>query len=562
VNTNNSAGAIAKFLTIGTPLVSIFLLIGVGTDPVNVTKLFALGGLASGVIGIIVFIALKREKQLSKWHLIISTLFLVAMLNSVLQSPSPFLQNFFGVYGRNNGFATYFLFLCLFIAATIQLPRDSYKKIIFGLFFAGITNILYCAWVLLFGDFVGWHNPYKKILGLLGNPDFISAFLGMTVVGFIAYSLKPGLPNRFRLTLYSLSVIALIEIKSSHAIQGLAVTAIGIGIIGFFYIRSLGLSRLITASYIGLSSVVGFFALLGALQHGPLSFIHKRSVSLRGSYWHAGLEMGWQNPLSGVGMDSYGDWYRRTRPPQALIDLPGVNVMSNVAHNVVIDFFAFGGFPLLLTYLALLGLTANSIVRYIRMTKVYDPVFVSLTSVWIAYQAQSFISINQIGLAIWGWVLGGAVISYTKVVSQTGEDRLGSKNRRINAQVSYFSPMLAGGIGVVIGCFIFSGPLAQDVRWFSATKSMEVAQVEKALESQFLNPVGSTRYLEAVDLFYRSGLQDKALEYSRKAVIYNPEYFDLWRQMYGLDNTPPKERSIALRKMKLLDPLNPDVTQK
>jgi hypothetical protein len=272
--------------------------------------------------------------------------------------------------------------------------------------------------------------------------------------------------------------------------------------------------------------------------------------------------MGWQNPLSGVGMDSYGDWYRRTRPPQALIDLPGVNVMSNVAHNVVIDFFAFGGFPLLLTYLALLALTANSIIRYIRITKAYDPVFVSLTSVWIAYQAQSFISINQIGLAIWGWVLGGAVISYTKIVSQTGEDPLSSKNRRINTQVSYFSPMLAGGIGVVIGCFIFSGPLAQDVRWFSATKSMDVAQVEKALESQFLNPVGSTRYLEAVDLFYRSGLQDKALEYSRKAVIYNPEYFDLWRQMYGLDNTPPEERSIALRKMKLLDPLNPDVTQK
>lgn len=562
MNTNNSAGAIAKFLTIGTPLVSIFLLIGVGTDPVNVTKLFALGGLGSGVIGIVVFIALKREKRLSKWHLIFSTLFLVAMLNSVLQSSSPFLQNFFGVYGRNNGFATYFLFLCLFIAATIQLPRDSYKKIIFGLFFAGITNILYCAWVLLFGDFVGWHNPYKKILGLLGNPDFISAFLGMTVVGFIAYSLRPGLPTRFRLTLYSLSVIALVEIKSSHAIQGLAVTAIGIGIIGFFYLRSLGLNRLITASYIGVSSIVGFFALMGALQRGPLSFIYKRSVSLRGSYWHAGLEMGWQNPLSGVGMDSYGDWYRRTRPPQALIDLPGVNVMSNVAHNVVIDFFAFGGFPLLLTYLALLGLTANSIVKYIRMTKAYDPVFVSLASVWIAYQAQSFISINQIGLAIWGWVLGGAVISYTKVVSQSGEDPLNSKSRRINAQVSYFSPMLAGGIGVVIGCFIFSGPLAQDVRWFSATKSMDVAQVEKALESQFLNPVGSTRYLEAVDLFYRSGLQDKALEYSRKAVIYNPEYFDLWRQMYGLDNTPPEERSIALRKMKLLDPLNPDVTQK
>jgi O-antigen ligase len=562
MDSNNPSSAIAKFLALGTPLVSIFLLIGVGTDPVNVTKLFALGGLGIGVFGILLLLVFKRENHLSRFVLVVSIFFILAMLNSVAQSPSPFLQNFFGVYGRNNGFATYLLLLILFMAATIQLPRHSYEKMIYGFFFAGIVNIAYCAWVLLFGDFVGWYNPYKKILGLLGNPDFISAFLGMVIVGLVSYSLKPELSIRIRIFLYSLSAVALIEIVSSHAIQGLAVTAIGLVIVGFFLLRSLTESRFMTMSYVVAFSVLGFFSVLGALQKGPLDFIYKRSVSLRGSYWHAGLEMGLQNPFSGVGMDSYGDWYRRTRPPQALVDLPGVNTMSNVAHNVLIDFFAFGGFPLLISYLALITFTLISILKHMRTTRQYDPVFVSLTTVWIAYQAQSFISINQIGLAIWGWVFGGAIISYTKVSLRSAELTPSTRKRQNNAQVAYFSPMLAGGIGAVIGCLIFSGPLAQDTRWFSATKSKEVIQVEKALESGFLNPVSSTRYLEAVDLFYRSGLRDKALEYSRKAVRYNPEYFDLWRQMYGLDNTPPKERSVALQKMMLLDPLNPDVTQK
>jgi hypothetical protein len=126
----------------------------------------------------------------------------------------------------------------------------------------------------------------------------------------------------------------------------------------------------------------------------------------------------------------------------------------------------------------------------------------------------------------------------------------------------FFTPALVGGIFSVLGLIIFSGPLAQDVRWFSATKSRDVNQVENALKSSFMNPVGASRYLDAVDLFYRSGLHDKALDYSREAVKYNPEFFDLWRQMYGLDITPASEKAYALKKMKELDPLNPDVTQK
>lgn len=29
---------------------------------------------------------------------------------------------------------------------------------------------------------------------------------------------------------------------------------------------------------------------------------------------------------------------------------------------------------------------------------------------WLSFQAQSFISIDNIGISIWGWILGGAII--------------------------------------------------------------------------------------------------------------------------------------------------------
>jgi hypothetical protein len=31
---------------------------------------------------------------------------------------------------------------------------------------------------------------------------------------------------------------------------------------------------------------------------------------------------------------------------------------------------------------------------------------------WTCYQVQSLISINQVGLALWGWILTGALIAY------------------------------------------------------------------------------------------------------------------------------------------------------
>lgn len=39
-------------------------------------------------------------------------------------------------------------------------------------------------------------------------------------------------------------------------------------------------------------------------------------------------------------------------------------------------------------------------------------------SAWLTYQAQSIISIDNVGIAIWGWVLGGAVIGLSLMETQ------------------------------------------------------------------------------------------------------------------------------------------------
>jgi O-antigen ligase len=90
----------------------------------------------------------------------------------------------------------------------------------------------------------------------------------------------------------------------------------------------------------------------------------------------------------------------------------GPDVTSNAAHNVFLDISAYGGFPLLLIYLALMVLVVISAVKVLKRSQGFNAGFVGLVAGWVAFQAQSIISINQIGLALWGWVWSGLIIGY------------------------------------------------------------------------------------------------------------------------------------------------------
>jgi hypothetical protein len=262
-------------------------------------------------------------------------------------------------------------------------------------------------------------------------------------------------------------------------------------------------------------------------------------------------------------MDGYGDWYRRTRPPIALKNMPGINTVSNASHNVVIDFFAFGGFPLLITYLVLLALGIGSIIRVLRRDRSYNPIFVALSATWACYQAQSLVSINQIGLAIWGWVLTGLIIAFERATRPETNNILGntkSNRKKTSTKQNVFSPPLISMIGVVAGLFIASPPLNADSTWYRALNSHNATVVEKSLQSTFMMPEDSYRYAQAVNLFSESQLPDQASKYARKAVEYNPDYFPAWKQLYYLANTTAAEKKRAIINMQRLDPLNPDVT--
>jgi len=553
---------LSKILAFGAAFTTIFLISGSVSDPVNVPKLLVVGVLASSAFGLLLSSNLKSRIE-SQWIILGPVLvFMAVMLFAVISSKSPLSQNFYGSYGRNNGFVTY-LFLALILSSALALRESAgFVLLAKSLFFAGLINVAYCFWVICFGDFIGWSNPYGNILGTLGNPDFIGAFLGMFFAAYLGYGLGKDTSKIFKLSMLLVLPITAFEIIDSHAIQGRVIAVLGTGIVAFLYLRS-RFSSLIVSLYSALSVIIGVIAVGGALQIGPLTkYIYKTSVSLRGQYWLAAWNTGESHPFSGVGMDSFGDWYRRSRDAHAL-ELPGVNTVVNAAHNVWLDMFAFGGWPLLLSYLVILLVTAVSIARVIIRQKEYDATFVALTTAWIGYQAQSVISINQIGLAIWGWVLSGALIAY-EIASRPVNDN----SPILNLKKSHKSKqngqeplgVMVAVLSGLVGLLIALPPLTADAKWRSAQLGRTAQGIEATMHSSYFNPENATKYLTNIQTLEASSLFDLSHKYALEAVKWNSESFELWKVLYLIKNSTIEEKAEALANMKRLDPLNPDVT--
>ena len=74
-----------------------------------------------------------------------------------------------------------------------------------------------------------------------------------------------------------------------------------------------------------------------------------------------------------------------------------------------------GGFPLFIIYAGLIIYTFMAGVKFLKNSTIINYAFTSIFTLWICYQAQSLISINQIGVAIWGWATTGLVIGFVKI---------------------------------------------------------------------------------------------------------------------------------------------------
>ena len=123
--TTNQEKFTAKLLALTLGAVTVLVFTQSVTDPVNVTKLFILGGLAFASLG--AALAGKGSIHLKphRLALVLIGLFLLASIVSLVASKAPLTQSVYGVYGRNNGFLLYNGYITDFVERVQQYGGNS-----------------------------------------------------------------------------------------------------------------------------------------------------------------------------------------------------------------------------------------------------------------------------------------------------------------------------------------------------------------------------------------------------------------------------------------------------
>ncbi len=554
---NAANSLLASRIICGTALgVSLVILPGVAYDPINTPKLFLLG---VGGFGALVFLANIFKSQSGKFMrltFIALAGFVLVTLVSFIQGKR-FEQQFYGVFGRNTGLLAMLCLASLFALASIVQSSMLIERLHKTLIFSGTLALLYGLLQVFEMDPVSW-NPsgYTRIFGFLGNPNFQSAFLGMFGSALFAMYLFGKLDLKFKvLTAFGL-IGSIFTITKSESEQGLMVLGSGILLsLILWTIRAKNKPLIILSS--GTSLIIFVFTLLGILNKGPLSkFLYKDSIQFRGDYWRTAWKIAMENPFFGVGLDRYGENYRLYRDVLAATRR-GPEVTSNSPHNVFLDYLTNSGFLGFVLYILLHLITLTSLVLYLRRTRNFSPAIVGLFSAWIAYVAQSVISVNQLGLAVWGWVLMGALVGVTiSPIEEEIKEQKFLKKTSVKNQMNLASPgtLLKVYVAFAIGGFISFMPLYRDINMVSSLQSGDAQRIEN---QAYDRPLQAFRMFETASILMTNNLNEQSLRISRAAVKSFPNTFELWKLLSVTPGATISEIETAQRRMKELDPNNP-----
>jgi hypothetical protein len=402
----------------------------------------------------------QKLKDLSVQHRIALTSLLGASLfitGSAFLTDTSTTRALFGYPNRSNGLLTYLaLFLFVWIVARMEIREEFEKKLERTLLFLITVFSVYSLVQLLDLDPINWNNPYNRIIGTLGNPNFSGAFLG--VFGAVLVQLFSYSHGRIRFLYLSLSALTLFLGISTESFQAIMIFAIGISIQALVYVKN-SFGNKVFSFVLGaflLSSVLAFFSFLGLGMLGDR--LRQATLILRVEYWRVGLEIAESFPLFGIGPDSYTEGWRLYRSPD-FVRTYSEAVSVDSAHNVLINFMANFGIPafIFLSILYVLATVSAIKVLFTRVEK--GRVERALALLWTLLFIQSLFSLEQIGLNVLQWSAGSLLLNAGFLqISRTQKSSKGT-SRTSHSPQKGFSARGEFSVISIIFCFVALLPL-------------------------------------------------------------------------------------------------------
>jgi O-antigen ligase len=354
--------------------------------------------------------------------------FAIVLSWASFSSESTLTRTLFGYPGRSNGLLFYLGILTLLWVSSSSMISSNFLKQLKNTFLAlFIIFALYSSIQLLGFDPVEWNNPYNPVIGTLGNPNFSGAFLGVAAAAILHIAILSHKAERIRYLVFGLALLALAI--STGSLQAVGIFAIGIliTILKLIYVRySLKLLILTVSSITSISALIfaGFLG-LGPLGERLLQF----TLQIRLEYWRVGLEIAKEFPLTGIGPDSYVEGFRKFRS-EAFVEKYSDQVISDSAHNVLINFMANFGIPAFALLILLIILVSKKALHFLFSKEKPNREIEVLSIVWLLMLIQSLFSLEQIGLSVLQWVCGGLILNQS-ITESDNADAKGNRQSKV-----------------------------------------------------------------------------------------------------------------------------------
>lgn len=523
------------------------------TDPINLPKMVVVGILGAACLGSLMNQQFLQQFKKMKFLALLSALFIIQLLAVLIFSGRSINQGLYGTSGRNTGFLSYLSLL--FVCVAFALVSNERFLVQFR-----VTLLIVGCILLLYGviQFAGLEPfPYiniyaNNVFGTFGNPNFQSAFMG--ILGAFSFTIvfDSSLTRLRRIFFGLISIFTLFGIYSTNSWQGFFNLAAGV--VAALVLLLFRINRTRIAVAVLSIAILGTMTIaLGILNFGPLaSILAKASLAARRLYWEAAVNLMLQHPLLGIGFDGFGDWYRRGRTEEAAGQNSGL--LSDSAHSVPLDIGSSGGFPLLIIYLAILGLTVFSIIKVVRINSRLSVTFIAFAASWFSYQAQSIISINQIGLGIVGWALSGLIIGYaSNLSSNVNGDQVEKSGRNTQkvAPTPSFATFIGPIVGIVVGGLIALPPFVAANKFYNGLKTSDARII---YANAYLKPLELQRMFMTANILEKNKYYEESYEIAHAAVEKFPDSFEAWNLLSGLTNASELDKARVKSELKRLDP--------
>jgi O-antigen ligase len=523
-------------------------------DPINIIKfLFLFVGAGYLVADYKQVVSRFKSGTKSYRYFVISTLaFVLFQFIGLFLSGATLISQIYGVFGRNTGFLTYLSLSILVLLVSTLENSQQVREVIKYLLIVTCFEIVYGLVQFANVDPYSWKNLYNPIIGTLGNPNFSSAFYGIVASLLIPYIFEKSFNLRIRfIALIVIGILFFLTI-ASDSWQGTGLILVSAAIYFLTFVRSIRRARifgyLVGLIYLGVSAL----AIRGFQGDGPLgTYLAKPTFTIRMDYWRTAINTIKHNLLFGVGSDNFGDWFRLMRDEETVKRI-GLGITTNSAHNVVLDIMANTGLLTGILYLSIVGLILwKALPRLWKPAALDNKVFLPIFLGWFAYIIQSMVSINQIGIGVWGWILQGLMVAavlnkenFTQLVAEEND-----KKKKIDVKVLP-APSLLRIVVTPIFIVIAAMPLYADAKLISSLKSGDVNKVYAAVTAFPLEP---SRLNFATQTFSQNRLPEISLKTAKFTVEHFPNNYDAW-DLLGQVTNNQADRDLAATNKKRLDP--------